>query len=94
MLKDTTVMSNDNILNWLWDCISSETPLATKEEKHFMKIIVEKEDELSKTLNKKESKLFHDYQEAVYELSLIDQKQSFAKGVKFATNYLIKTFEK
>lgn len=86
-------MSNDKVLNWLWDCIASQAPLATKEEKHFIKIIAQKEEELLKSLNRKEIKLFQDYQEAVYELSLIDQKQSFTKGVKFATSYLIESLE-
>ena len=86
-------MSNNKTLNWIWDCITSQAPFATKEEKHFMKIIAKKEDELLKSLSKKERKLFHDYQEAVYELSLIDQKQSFAKGIKFATAYLVESFE-
>ena len=86
-------MSNNKTLNWLWDCIASQSSFATKEEKHFMKIIAQKEEDLLKLLNKEETKLFQDYQEAVFELSLIDQEQGFTKGIKFATTYLIESLK-
>ena len=56
-------------------------------------IMSEEEEELLKLLNKEETKLFQDYQEAVFELSLIDQEQGFTKGIKFATTYLIESLK-
>ena len=81
-------MTNYDIIDRIWDFIDEQRIYSTKEEKKYIKLVVEKEEELLKSLNENQLKVFTDYQTAIDKLYLINGKENFKQGLRFATEYL------
>ncbi len=82
------------ILEKLWcHYLEDDDPRTSLEEKIALNIIEETDKSLRKGLNDAQIKLLDEYIECWGELCAVYRKESFIKGVRFATKYLLEATE-
>ncbi len=78
------------VLEELWySYLEDNDPKLSCEEKRLLEILVKSENGLREELNDKQIELLEDFTECWGELSSVCRKESFIKGVRFATQYLL-----
>ena len=86
--------SDPKILDTLWEYIETFNPYASEEEKAILIVVAEKSEKLSKSLTADQALIFEDYRDSLSELHSVERKESFIKGIKFATQFLLEATEK
>lgn len=86
--------SKHETLDKLWEYIETFNPYASKEEKAILIVVAEKSEKLSKSLTADQALIFEDYHGSLSELHSVERKESFIKGIKFATQFLLEATEK
>ena len=86
--------SDPKILDTLWEYIETFNPYASEEEKAILIVVAEKSEKLSKSLTADQALIFEDYHGFLSELHSVERKESFIKGIKFATQFLLEATEK
>lgn len=83
----------DNVLVKLWEYVSMANTYASTDEKESMICVYKKTEDFVKSLNEDQKQLFEDYYDSITMLNDICLREAFIKGLKFATDYLLETFD-
>ena len=86
-------MKRNNILDELWEYIDTFNPYASKEEKEILCVVAEKSEKFAKLITNEQMEIFEDYHDSLSELHSVERKEAFAKGVRFATRFLLEATE-
>ena len=81
--------SQGKILETLWEYIDTFNPYASEEEKKIFSIVAKKSEEFEKIITDEQMRAFEDYKDSLSELHSVERKEAFAKGVRFATQFLL-----
>lgn len=76
------------ILDTLWKYIDTFNPYSSEEEKKLFSIVAKKSEEFEKIITEEQMKFFEDYQASLSKLQSVERREAFAKGVRFATQFL------
>ena len=81
-------------LEKLWyHYLEDDDPSQSLDEKIALNMIAETDKELRKGLNEEQIKLLDEYVELWGDMCNLHRKESFIKGVRFATKYLLEATE-
>ena len=86
--------SKHEALDKLWEYIETFNPYASEEEKAILIVVAEKSEKLSKSLTSDQTLIFEDYHDSLSELHSVERKESFIKGIKFASQFFLEATEK
>ena len=79
-----------NVLDDLWEYYQSTDIFEHNEErKKYLEKMASADEKLRALLNKEETELFESFEENLYNVNYITQKEYFIKGVRFATRYMV-----
>ena len=83
--------NKDRLLYELYDQVGMNNTKASAKETQLIKSIEKCEEQLLLTLNKDEEMLLNNLISLTFELNNLNQTEAFAKGVRFATKYLMES---
>ncbi len=82
------------MLEELWIMLSSyECPLMDKEQKRLLEEVIEVEEKIRLALGSPLSSDFEKLQDLLSKISYISERDAFARGVCWATKYLLAIFK-
>lgn len=85
--------SNQKLLDTLWEYIDTFNPYTSEEEKKILSVVAKKSEEFVKSMTNEQTVAFEDYRDSLWELHSVERKEAFAKGVKFASQFLLEATE-
>lgn len=78
------------ILEDLWYSYLMENSIERNtEKKKILNILTANEEKLHEKLNKEQKEALENYENSLYEINSISEKEAFIKGIRFATMFLI-----
>lgn len=83
------------LLEKLWDSYQREKPVEQLEERQrLFKKLISTEGEIKENFTEKQIEILRQFRDCREGLARIDEYEAFAKGVRFATQYLLEAMEK
>ena len=76
-------------LNSLWEMLESFNITSSEDEKTIFCITENQKNNLLKTLNDEQKRLFFSYEDYMSNLIETERKEAFIKGIKFATQFFL-----
>ena len=76
-------------LNEIWEMLDMNNDHSSQEEKEMMSKLVDIENKLSKKLNTEQKVILSNLMNTISDLSYIERKEAFIRGIRFATQYLL-----
>lgn len=76
-------------LNEIWEMLDMNNNHSGREEKEMLSKLVGIENGLSEKLNAEQKVMLSNLMNTISDLSYIERKEAFIKGIKFATQYLL-----
>lgn len=76
-------------LNEIWEILDMNNDHSSQEEKEMMSKLVDIENKLSKKLNTEQKVILSNLMNTISDLSYIERREAFIRGIRFATQYLL-----
>ena len=78
------------LLNDLWDSYFAEIPMEKNPEKRLiLNKVIECERLLDENLSEELKQIFHEFDNGLSEVTAINERESFVRGVRFAVGLLL-----
>ena len=82
----------NNLLNDLWDNYLMELPMEKNEEKRLiLNKVMECEAYLDANLSDEQKQKFHDFDNGLSEVTAINEREAFVRGVRFAVRFILES---